>query len=123
VPVDALGRELGPVQLPSTLPTLDELIGLDGWDGGNVHRALIDAADAGAPIQVYTLHAELEGQRLLDTARQALQAWRAQGHELGSLGQLVAALDRSVLPRCVATTGSVPGRSGELAVQGDRVGG
>ena len=119
VPVDAAGRELGPPQFPTTLPTLDELLGLDGRDAGNVDRALLDLTERdSAPLQVYTLHAELEGQKLLPVFERLLQGWRAQGHTFASLGQVAALTDRAALPRCRVLRGVVAGRSGELAVQG-----
>lgn len=119
VPVDECGQQLGPVQFPTTLPTLDELIGCDGWNADNVHEALLKltAADE-AHLHVYTLHAELEGHKLMPTFERLLAGWRAQGHTFASLGQLPALVDRAALPRCLAATGSVPGRSGRLAVQG-----
>ena len=118
LPVDANHRELGPLQLPTTLPTLDELLGNDGWEPGNVHQALLDLTGSDATRHVYTLHAELEGQKLLPTFERLLGGWRAQGHTLVSLGQMAASLVRSTLPRCRTATGEVAGRSGELAVQG-----
>ncbi|HZV92132.1 MAG TPA: polysaccharide deacetylase family protein, partial [Caldimonas sp.] len=54
------GRPLSHVQLPTTLPTLDELIGHDGIDKDNVADALLGRTE-GAADQVFTLHAELEG--------------------------------------------------------------
>jgi undecaprenyl phosphate-alpha-L-ara4FN deformylase len=119
VPIDPSGRDTGPVQMPTTLPTLDELIGRDHWDASNVHEALLQATRTPAQVHVYTLHAELEGGRFLETTKRLLATWRTEGHTMVSLGQLAASLDRSKLPRCHTATGSVPGRSGTLAVQGD----
>src|SRR5581483_306947 len=49
-------------QLPSTLPTLDELIGVDGISVDNVHEHVLNlTANAPRTGHVYTLHAELEG--------------------------------------------------------------
>lgn len=117
-PADAMGRVLGPLQLPTTLPTLDELLGRDGWDTTNVHRALLEMTSDATTMQVYTLHAELEGQKLMRTFEQLLAGWRAQGHSLVSLGRLAAGLDGSALPRCRVAIGSVAGRAGDLSVQG-----
>jgi peptidoglycan/xylan/chitin deacetylase (PgdA/CDA1 family) len=117
-PVDANGGPIGPPQFPTTLPTLDELLGLDGRDAGNVHEALLSrTAHAPAPIEVYTLHAELEGQRLLPVFERLLSGWRAQGHRFASLGQLPA-LQTAPMPHERLERGEVPGRSGALAVQG-----
>ena len=53
-------------QLPTTLPTLDELIGLDGVNADNVAARLLRLSENPPPTgHVYTLHAELEGMKLL----------------------------------------------------------
>ncbi len=117
IPVDAAGQTLGPVQFPTTLPTLDELIGVDGLEVGNVHTALLrltEHDDAG--LQVYTLHAELEGQKLQPVFERLLAGWRAQGHRFATVGDLPALVDRAALPRLRPGRGTVPGRSGYLAV-------
>jgi peptidoglycan/xylan/chitin deacetylase (PgdA/CDA1 family) len=121
MPVDAQGRSIGPLQLPTTLPTFDELLGLDGCDPGNVHERLLaltaDEAYAGKHLHVYTLHAELEGGKLAPAFECLLAGWQAQGHRFATLGQLAASIDTSTLPRCMPASGEVPGRSGRLAVQ------
>ena len=114
VPVVA-GRALAHVQLPTTLPTLDELIGTDGLDQGNVAAALLKRTE-GAGDHVFTLHAELEGGLYADVFAQLLAGWRAQGRALVALGDLYATLDAAALPRLAMTWGTVPGRSGELLV-------
>lgn len=106
-------------QLPSTLPTLDELIGVDGMTPDNVHEHLL-ALTAGSPEtgHVYTLHAELEGMKLLPTFERLLEGWQAQGYQLVSTRALFESLDRDALPRCEIERGEIPGRSGTLMVQG-----
>ncbi|BEV73614.1 polysaccharide deacetylase family protein [Paludibacterium sp. THUN1379] len=121
-PVDAEGRVLGVPQLPTTLPTLDELIGLDGLTADNVHQVILDQTST--PPQtghVYTLHAELEGLRLLDTLDRLLSGWKQQGYQLVSCAELFAGLDVGQLPRCQVEMGEIPGRSGTLALQGPAV--
>ena len=112
------GRRGRVPQLPTTLPTLDELIGLDGVTAENVHAALLERTRAAArSSQVFTLHAELEGMKLLPVLERLLGGWRAQGHELVSLAALCASLDTSALPVCAVHAGTVAGRSGTLACQ------
>mgnify|MGYP006272574479 FL=1 len=121
-PADSQGNVLGPLQLPTTLPTLDELIGLDGWDAHNVHQALLKhTAREDFSLHVYTLHAELEGQKLLPVFERLLQGWRDQGHELVSLGQAAGHLNPHDIAKCHVDEGTVPGRSGTLAIQGREV--
>jgi len=110
-------RSLCP-QLPTTLPTLDELIGLDGIGVEQVHTLLLERTRVPCPHHVYTLHAELEGMKLLPVFRRLMQGWQAQGYELVSLRKLLAGLDVAGLPGAVVRSGYVPGRSGLLAVQG-----
>ncbi|WP_028536338.1 polysaccharide deacetylase family protein [Paludibacterium yongneupense] len=119
VPVDAGGREFGVPQLPTTLPTLDELIGLDGVDAENVHERLLSMTrEAPSGGHVYTLHAELEGMKLLGVLDRLLTGWRAQGYRLVAVNELFAGLDVTRLPRCHVEMGELAGRSGLLALQG-----
>jgi undecaprenyl phosphate-alpha-L-ara4FN deformylase len=120
VPVVA-GRVVNVPQLPTTLPTLDELIGLDGLTAENVHTHLLQLTSAIDRNHVYTLHAELEGMRLLPVFERMLTGWQGQGYELTSLRTLFASLDHSRLPKCAVAWGSISGRSGELALQGTSV--
>jgi len=104
------------VQMPTTLPTLDELIGTDGLTEDNVHTALLQLT-AGPGDHVFTLHTELEGGKLAPVFERLLAGWRAQGHELVSMAAWYRGLDRSGLPELPVTWGEIPGRSGELIVQ------
>jgi peptidoglycan/xylan/chitin deacetylase (PgdA/CDA1 family) len=104
-------------QIPTTLPTLDELIGLDGITAENVHDHLL-ALTATPKDHVYTLHAELEGMRLSNVFEKLLTGWRAQGYQLVALKGAAAQLNITTLPRCEILRGEVSGRSGTLMVQG-----
>jgi undecaprenyl phosphate-alpha-L-ara4FN deformylase len=106
-------------QLPTTLPTLDEVIGLDGVNPGNVADRLLELTRQEAPSgHVFTLHAELEGMKFAPIFEQLLDGWQKQGHELVSLGSYLESLAINDLPRHEIATGPVPGRSGALALQG-----
>ena len=67
---------------------------------------------------VFTLHAELEGMRLLPIFDKMLTGWKAQGYELVATEKLHQNLDRAHLPYFEAKTGALPGRSGSLMLQG-----
>ena len=113
------GRAIACPQLPTTLPTLDELIGNDGLNENNVARHLLKLTEqTTAAGHVYTLHAELEGNRLSPVFEDLLSGWRAQGYTLTSLRDYAQALDFSALPRHAVVDGEIPGRSGTLALQG-----
>jgi|UniRef100_UPI0040473AE8 undecaprenyl phosphate-alpha-L-ara4FN deformylase len=109
------------VQYPTTLPTFDELIGIDGADEFTAVKNILAITQSNPNDQVFTLHAELEGQKLLPAFEQLLAGWLNQGHELVTMGQLhqsweaTKQLDKiAVLPM---TWGEIPNRSGELILQ------
>ncbi len=108
-------------QLPTTLPTLDELINRDGITLENVAQYLLQLTkDAPATGHVYTLHAELEGGKWMPIFEQLMQGWQAQGYELVSMQQYLQGLDAVSLPRHEVVMREIEGRSGTLAVQGER---
>jgi peptidoglycan/xylan/chitin deacetylase (PgdA/CDA1 family) len=113
---DVAGRALNALQLPTTLPTLDELMGADGPAGDDPVAHLLSLTKVPGGDHVYTLHAELEGRRLAPWFERLLIGWRAQGYEFVSLGGLAAGLSRDSLPVRAVQTGTVAGRSGTLAV-------
>lgn len=111
------GRPLAHVQMPTTLPTLDEVLGVDGVDPANVATHILARTADNPRDQVFTLHAELEGQKLAPAFAQLLAGWQAQGHALLSMADYHAMLDRDALPSYPVTWGEIPGRAGQLIVQ------
>jgi peptidoglycan/xylan/chitin deacetylase (PgdA/CDA1 family) len=112
------GREVAIPQLPTTLPTLDELIGREDLERADPVEHLLALTARGAD-HVFTLHAELEGGAYLEGFARLLKAWRARGLELTDLQSYARTLDPAALPRCPIVAGTVEGRSGSLAVQGE----
>ena len=118
----ASGVRVGVPQLPTTLPTLDELIGVGDLTVDNVHEHLLALTATPPPHgHVYTLHAELEGMKWMPVFDRLLTGWREQGYELVSTEQMLSALDLAALPEHEVRMDAIPGRSGVLAVQGPRV--
>ncbi len=111
------GNEVPVPQLPTTLPTLDELIGREDLGGVDPIEHLRGLTREGRD-QVFTLHAELEGGAYLEGFERLLAAWQSMGFSLADLGSYAKTLDLSRLPRCQILSGTVAGRSGTLAVQG-----
>jgi undecaprenyl phosphate-alpha-L-ara4FN deformylase len=108
---------VGCPQFPTTLPTLDEMIGLDGVTEANVAERLLEMTKAADRDHVYTLHAELEGMKLAPAFDQLLEGWKAQGYQLVAVRDLVNDVDATKLPMHYVIDGTVPGRSGRLACQ------
>jgi peptidoglycan/xylan/chitin deacetylase (PgdA/CDA1 family) len=106
-------------QLPTTLPTLDELINRDGLTLDNLaHYVLHQTEHHPERSQVFTLHAELEGGKWMPVFEQLLEGWKAQGFELVSLAQYRETLKVADLPLHEVELREVDGRIGKLAVQG-----
>jgi peptidoglycan/xylan/chitin deacetylase (PgdA/CDA1 family) len=110
------------VQLPTTLPTLDELLGrsIDGVTitTANIGAHLLKLTAGAGRDHVYTLHAELEGQKLRPIFEQLLSGWKAQGYQLASMADYYQKIKELPLPDYPVSWGEVPGRSGELIVSG-----
>jgi undecaprenyl phosphate-alpha-L-ara4FN deformylase len=106
-------------QIPTTLPTFDELLGRGGVDESNVGDCvfgLSTAAGAGA-LHVFTLHAELEGMRLRGAFESLLEKWRDAGAVLTHMDGIRALAALRQLPTRAVIRGEIPGRSGSLAIQ------
>jgi undecaprenyl phosphate-alpha-L-ara4FN deformylase len=108
------------VQMPTTLPTLDELLGreIDGVTitTANIAAHLLKLTAGARRDHVYTLHAELEGQKLAPIFEQLLSGWKAQGYQLASMADYYEKIKTSPLTAYPVSWGEVPGRSGELIV-------
>lgn len=114
------GKTLACIQLPTTLPTLDELL------GRKIHGRIIDESSIAAAIlrltnekrdHLFTLHAELEGQKLAPIFEQLLNGWREQGYQFASMGDYYQEVKQADLPVKAVQWDTLPGRSGEVIVQ------
>jgi peptidoglycan/xylan/chitin deacetylase (PgdA/CDA1 family) len=105
------------LQIPTTLPTLDELLGIGGIDADNIAQHVVDISRQSRNIHghVFTLHAELEGMKLLPVMDQLIQLWRQDEFQLVCLEQRFSVLNGHILPVKKLTWKSISGRSGEVA--------
>jgi undecaprenyl phosphate-alpha-L-ara4FN deformylase len=104
-------------QLPTTLPTLDELINRDGIKLDNVVQHLLQMTKNPPPTgHVFTLQAEFEGGKWLPVFEQLLEGWKAQGYDIVSLRAYFESLPAS-LPRHEIAMRAVEGSTGMQAVQ------
>jgi len=116
------GRRSSCPQLPTTLPTFDELLGREGIDESTIAEAVFrlsekSAASSADPLQVFTLHAELEGMLLLDSFESLLTQWQAAGVTIARMAAIHQQAIQRPLPDQTVIMGEVPGRSGLLAIQ------
>jgi peptidoglycan/xylan/chitin deacetylase (PgdA/CDA1 family) len=110
------GAAIGCPQLPTTLPTLDEMIGLNGISETNVVEKILELTFE-KKSHVFTAHAELEGGHFLALFDQLLSGWKEQGYTIVGLESLYRSVERARLPRHDIVYGEIPGRSGKLALQ------
>jgi peptidoglycan/xylan/chitin deacetylase (PgdA/CDA1 family) len=114
------GRTLRTLQLPTTLPTLDEVLGMNGVDAGG-YADLVRRRVAGSPWNVLTLHAEMEGSRFLNAADrllQMLQEARAACIPLEVLADRVRAERGEGIPAAEIVLRPIRGRAGTVAMPG-----
>lgn len=106
------------LQIPTTLPTLDELIGRPEYpEQGLAERYLVWLNRQ--QVNVLTAHAEIEGMARLEWFRGLLAVLRQRSVPIVRLDQIAARLLRAhaAIPVCDLVQGTVDGRSGTLAVQ------
>ncbi len=109
-------------QMPTTLPTLDELIGRPDVEADPIDHLFALTTRHPDRDHVYTLHAELEGNTYLDDFERLIRGWRERGAHLIDLAAYAATLKIPELPQCEMVEGTVEGRSGTLACQATRAG-
>ncbi|MET3105759.1 undecaprenyl phosphate-alpha-L-ara4FN deformylase [Oxalobacteraceae bacterium GrIS 1.18] len=106
-------------QMPTTLPTLDELLGrtINGVeiDTNNIADHILNLTKQPRD-HVFTLHAELEGQKLAPIFERLLLGWQAQGYHCSSMAEYAQTIDAASLPIRPLEWGELPGRSGQLII-------
>ncbi len=108
------GRPLETLQVPTTLPTLDELLGR----ARDLPGALLAALRPG--LNVFTAHAEVEGGPLLATLGEFLEGARRAGAEVTTLDETASRViaKGDDVPVAAVTRRRIDGRSGWVASQG-----
>jgi undecaprenyl phosphate-alpha-L-ara4FN deformylase len=110
------------IQIPTTLPTLDELLGRPEYPDAALVDCYLGWLKPGA-LNVLTVHAELEGMRYAGWFEKLLAAAAARDVEFVNLAEEAKKLDPATLPVAELIQGTVDGRSGTMAVQGAVQGG
>jgi peptidoglycan/xylan/chitin deacetylase (PgdA/CDA1 family) len=106
-------------QLPTTLPTLDELLA-EGNTPDEAVRRLLEASRDPAPTgHVYALRAEVEGTVFAPALTALLAGWQALGYRVVSLREYAAGLDLAHLPRRNVVLQSSEGTGAPVATEGE----
>ena len=113
------GQTLRTLQITTTLPTLDELLGRPEYPMESLVDHYMKLLQP-QRLNVLTVHTELEGMLYKDWFEGVLKACKDKGVEFVLLSDVAQALlkDRSKIPTCEVIQKEIDGRSGTLAVQG-----
>jgi peptidoglycan/xylan/chitin deacetylase (PgdA/CDA1 family) len=110
------GRVYDTLEIPSTLPTFDELMGRPEYPDDKIvpHYLSLLRTDR---VNVFTLHAEIEGMGRRGLFQELLQRCRLAGVEFVRLDDYARELlsQRSSIPVREQITTTVDGRSGQVA--------
>lgn len=106
------------MQVPTTLPTLDELLGRPEYPEAGLGQRYLSWLREDRP-NVLTAHAELEGMAKLEWFRRFLAQARGRSVQILRVEEVAARWLRGTraVPVCDLVDGTVDGRSGALAVQ------
>ena len=106
------------LQIPTTLPTLDELLGRPEYPQERLAEQYLSLLRADR-LNVLTVHAEIEGMAKRDWFRGFLHRMVAGTVKIVRLDQVAACLlrERGSIPVCDLADDAVDGRVGTLAVQ------
>ena len=107
------------LEIPTTLPTLDELLGRPQYPDEKIVPHYVSLLRSDRP-NILTLHAEIEGMSKLPLFRSLLEAWLALGVEFVRMDDLAADLlkNRETIPVRPLVMAEIDGRSGKVATQG-----
>ena len=114
------GETVSPVlEIPTTLPTLDELLGFDGCRPQDFTSLVLSRLDRGRP-QVLTIHAEMEGGPFLGDFARLLARCRQRRVEFFRLEDWARELlqEPASLPVAQVNSRRLPGRAGHVSCQG-----
>jgi undecaprenyl phosphate-alpha-L-ara4FN deformylase len=106
-------------QLPTTLPTLDEILAMEpGITPEQAVDRILQLSSAIAGDHVFTLRAELEGMKFVSAFEHLLAGWKSKEYRLVALRDIHSTLDVKDLPRHCVVFAENPGRTGLRMTQG-----
>jgi undecaprenyl phosphate-alpha-L-ara4FN deformylase len=113
------GAPLPYPQIPTTLPTLDELLGSAELGDTDPARYLLERVRPGQ-LNVYTLHAEVEGLSQMPAFRRLIEGLLERGARFAKLCDLAEAARADDIPPGGFEPREIPGRAGVVVCQVER---
>ena len=113
------GKTFHTLEIPSTLPTFDELLGRPEYPEERIVPHYLSLLSSDRP-NVLTIHAEIEGMGKRALFRRLVAAAGGSGVRFVGLGDLAIEFlaNRAGIPVCDQIMAEIDGRSGKVACQG-----
>jgi peptidoglycan/xylan/chitin deacetylase (PgdA/CDA1 family) len=109
------GRSFKTLQIPTTWPTMDEIIGENGITEDTINDHYLSLLQPG--LNVHTLHAELEGGIFSGVFSELLKKLVEADVRFITLAEAKEEYGTHA-PACTLAMGELPGRPGNVAIQG-----
>jgi peptidoglycan/xylan/chitin deacetylase (PgdA/CDA1 family) len=111
------GRVLATPEIPTTLPTLDEVVGRrEVRDSAALLKFFIERFKD-ETLNVHTAHAETEGMAQLEWFTALVRSLKERGAKFVRLAEVAKRLSVAELPVCEVVRGTIEGRAGWVAMQ------
>jgi undecaprenyl phosphate-alpha-L-ara4FN deformylase len=112
------GRTFPILQIPLTMPTLDEMAGLVGTDQAVLARYFADQLTPG--LNVFAVHTEFEGNQWVPFLDQFIKLSLNRGYRFEKLTDIAKQLKTNSphFPVCECIYGSIKGRAADVTLQG-----
>jgi undecaprenyl phosphate-alpha-L-ara4FN deformylase len=105
-------------EIPTTLPTMDEVMGMDGLESSTAMVRFYMDRFARDALNVHTIHAETEGIGQLETLVALVRGLKQRRARFVQLADVVRQLTVDALPVCEVIRTTLAGRAGWVSVQG-----
>jgi len=112
------GKVLATPEIPTTMPTLDEVMGRPDLPDANALLNFYLGLSKTDALNVHTIHAETEGAGQLESFTALVRALKDRGAKFVQLREVASRLDRSELPACEVIRSTLRGRAGWISAQG-----
>ena len=112
------GKVLATPEIPTTLPTLDEVMGRRDLSDASALTNFYVAQCKTDALNVHTIHAETEGMGQLESFTALVRALKERGARFVQLREVASRLDRAELPASEVVRSTLPGRAGWISAQG-----
>ncbi|HLX36658.1 MAG TPA: hypothetical protein VKR29_02620, partial [Candidatus Binataceae bacterium] len=113
------GRVLTTVEIPTTLPTLDEVMGSSEVPDHDAALRFYLGQFKDDALNVHTVHAETEGMGEIEMFTSLVRALKERGAEFVRLEDIASGLNIGELPVCPVIRSTLPGRAGWISAQGE----